>query len=194
VPEVREQEERRAVTRSFPQANRFWFDEGRTARALRLYGLAAREQPDDPAVLFQAGLALWGVDRFDEATRLLLRARDQQERLTPRGRTTLEAWLPQFVEDEARRHYPELDPAELDRDRFTDEPPGGDWRLVAECAAERRMFGVADEALRRWGRPPIDGEDARELDEIRTQRGTQLAAIRTLEQSLREARRRPDGR
>lgn len=173
---------------SFGRANRLWFDEGRTARALRLYELAGREGPDDPAVLFQHGLALWGVDRFDEATALLLRARDRQRTLARPGRLTLEAWIPQFVEAEAPRHYPEFAPEELDGDRLGSVAPGGDWRLVADCAAERRMFGVADLALQRWARAPIDGEDARELDEIRSDREAQLQAIRILQQSARAGR------
>jgi hypothetical protein len=173
---------------SFSQANRLWFGEGRTARALRLYEAADRERPDDPAVLFQRGLALWGVDRFDEATALLLRARDRQETLAQPGRRTLEAWIPQFTEVEAPRHYPEFAPEDLDADRFRSAAPGGDWRLVADCAAERRMFGVADLALQRWGRPPIDGEDARELDEIRIDSEAQLQAIRILQRSARSKR------
>jgi hypothetical protein len=189
VPELRETtRERGAVSGSFSQANRLWFGEGRTARALRLYELAGRERPDDPAVLFQRGLALWGVDRFDAATALLLRARDRQETLTRTGQETLEAWIPQFTETEAPRHYPEFAPEDLDADRFGAAAPGGDWRLVADCAAERRMFGVADLALLRWGRAPIDGEDAREIDEIRTDREAQLQAIRILQHSARSKR------
>lgn len=173
---------------SFSQANRLWFGEGRTARALRLYEMADRERPDDPAVLFQHGLALWGMDRFDAATALLMRARDRQETLTRTGQRTLEAWIPQFTETEAPRHYPEFAPEDLDADRFMAAAPGGDWRLVADCAAERRMFGVADLALRRWGGAPIDGEDARDLDEIRTDREAQLQAIRILQHSARSER------
>jgi hypothetical protein len=177
------------MSRTFAQANRLWFDEGRTARALRRYAHAVQERPEDPAVLFQCGVALWAVDRFDEATTRLLSARARAHALTEPGRLTLEAWLPQFVEDPPRRHYPELAPEELDSDRFTAEAPGGDWRVVADCAAERRMYGVAQIALERWGGPPLDGEDARELDAMRIEAEELLSAIRTLQQSTRTGRR-----
>ncbi len=38
------------MSRPFTQANRLWFDEGRTGRALRLYEVARREQGGSPAV------------------------------------------------------------------------------------------------------------------------------------------------
>ncbi|QEU97903.1 tetratricopeptide repeat protein [Streptomyces kanamyceticus] len=167
----------------FEEANRLWFEEGRTARALRLYESALRERPDDPAVLLQYGIALWSVDRFDEATALLERASDLREPLAEPGRLTLEAWIPQFVGAPAPRHYPEFTPEELDRDGFGAVPAGADWRLIADCAAERRMFGVAEHALRRWGGVPLDGADARELDEIRTDHEAQLGAVRLVQRS-----------
>jgi hypothetical protein len=175
---------------SFTEANRFWFDEGRTARALRRYADAARERPKDPAVLLQYGLSLWGVDRFGEAKDELLKARQQQHMLTERGRLTLEAWLPQFIEDPAPRHYPEFAPDQLDRDRLVQRGPEADWRAVADAAAERRMFGVVRFALERWGGVPIDAQDARELDEINAERAAQLSAVRTVQLSFTEARRR----
>jgi len=177
-------------SRAFTDANRLWFDEGRTARALERYRQAAAERPEDPAVLLQYGLALWGMDRFDAASDLLFRALQQQHVLTERGRLLLEAWVAEFTEDPARRHYPELAPSELDRDRLTTLEPDTDWRTLADAAAERRMFGVASFALERWGSVPVDADDARDLDALNSERAEQVSAIRTIQLSVNEARGR----
>jgi hypothetical protein len=179
------------VSRAFAQGNRLWFDEGRTARALRWYRQAARERPDDAAVAFQYAVALWAVDRFAEAEAMVDRARHLAHQLSEPARETLEIWLPDLEDPSPPRHFPEFPPEELDRDRLSGDQPDRDWRAMADAAAERMMYGVAAYALERWGGAPIDGEDAKDLSEISSRDGALQYAIRTIQASRRDQRQRP---
>lgn len=179
------------MSRAFAQGNRLWFDEGRTARALRWYQQAARERPDDAAVAFQYAVALWAVDRFEEAAAMTGRARHLAHRLSEPARETLEIWLPDLEDPSPSRHYPEFPPAELDRDRLSGDQPGRDWRAVAFAAAERMMYGVAAYALQRWGGAPVDAEAARDLSEISSRQGAFRDAVHTIQASRRDHGPRP---
>jgi hypothetical protein len=179
------------VSRAFAEGNRLWFDEGRTARALRRYQQAARERPEDAAVAFQYAVALWAVDRFAEAAAMVDRARRLAHRLGEPARETLEIWLPALEDPSPPRHFPEFPPAELDRDRLSGDQPDRDWRAVAFAAAERMMYGVAAYALQRWGGAPIDAEAARDLSEISSREGALRHAVLAIQTSRRDHGPRP---
>jgi hypothetical protein len=181
--------------RAFAEANRLWFEEGRTARALDAYAEAHRAAPTDPVVAFQYARALWAVDRFDEARAVLDKAITQRARLDAISQMLLDQW-----HGILRRPLPEpslgVPPAAvLDRDRLDADPSlVGNWRRVAEAAHERGMDGLAVYALDRWGGVPIDGEDARDLEDIASARDTNegmLASMRTPDRPGTHRSRRP---
>jgi hypothetical protein len=159
---------------AFSEANRLWFREGRTARALELYKLAAAASPDRPEVAFQLARALWAVDRFDDARAALDRARVHRDRLTDIGRVALDQWW-RLSEHDPERHFPDLPPERLDRDRLEDYR--GDWRRIADAADERGMGGLVAYALQRWAGVPIDAEDAKDIDKMLTNRDLEEALV-----------------
>ena len=161
------------MTGPFQEANRLWFREGRTARALDRYGAAAAVAPMDPVVAFQLARVLWAVDRYAEAREALARAHAHRDGLSNLGRVALDQWQRLSAHD-PERHHPDLPPDQLDRDRLGDY--AGDWRRVAEAADERGMGGLAAYALERWGGVPLDAEDARDVE--------RMLAIRDLEEAL----------
>lgn len=164
--------------KSFSKANRLWFREGRTAKALAAYDAALRADPGDPVVAFQFARALWSVDRFDEARALLTQAYPRRGELTDVGRWHLDHWRDRLQQRPPERRFPELPPADLDRDRLErGRLSAGDWRTVADAAAAREMFGVAVYALDRWGGVPIDAEAARDILDIESRRHAEEAML-----------------
>ncbi len=155
------------MTESFDRANELWFHQARTSEALDAYGVAFDESPDDPVVAYQYARALSSVARPDQARAVIEVALSRIELLGPTGRRVirrlardLNEWRPPPADD--------IPLTELDRDVLERLPTDGtDWGLIAHSAAEREMFGVAVYALDRWPGVPLDGEDAREIDDIR---------------------------
>ena len=174
------------MTDPFREANRLWFRDGRTARALALYAEAAAASPTDPVVAFQLARALWAVDRFAEARDALARAQAHRNGLSDLGRVALDQWQ-RLSGHDPDRHHPDLPPDRLDRDRLNDY--AGDWRRVAEAADERGMGGLAVYALERWGGVPIDAEDARDVDKMLTNRDLEEALVGQLPGPRRRALR-----
>lgn len=181
------------MTDAFREANRLWFREGRTVRALTRFVEAAAESPADPVAAFQLGRALWAVDRFAEARDALASARAHRHGLSDLGRLALDQWL-RLSEHEPERHHLNLPPERLDRDRLESCADGcaHDWRRVAEAADERGMGGLAVYALERWGGVPIDGEEARDIERMLANRDREEALVGQLpassEAPLREDR------
>lgn len=162
------------MTDAFSDANRLWFREGRTSRALVRYAEAAAASPTDPTVAFQLARALWAVDRFAEAQEALASAQVHRDGLSDLGRVALDQWR-RLSEHDPDRHHPDLPPDRLDRDRLGDYT--GDWRRVAAAADERGMGGLAAYALERWGGVPLDAEDARDVDKMLTNRDLEEALV-----------------
>jgi hypothetical protein len=155
----------------FEAANRLWFHEGRTARALAAYREAVRAAPDDPVVAFQAARALWSFDRYHEARGLLEDAHRLREKLSPAGQRILDDWREELSGPSRQRPFPEIPASSLDRDRLdTGELPEGGWLEVADAAAARRIYGVAAYALDQWEGVPIDAEDAKDIGKVYTDR------------------------
>ena len=154
----------------FKRANRLWFHEGRTAKALAAYGEALRAAPMDPVVAFQFARVLWSLDRFDEARFLLDQANAGRNQLSATGQRVLDRWRELLQGPPPERHYPEIPAALLDRDRLGQAPlpPGSDWLTLVDAANEREMYGLAIYALDRWGGLPIDADDAREIGQVYT--------------------------
>ena len=168
----------------FARANVLWFREGRTAKALAAYEAALRATPHDPVVAFQFARALWSVGRFDQARALLERAGSLQDRLTTTGRRALDGWLMDVAGAPPEYPYPELAADLLDRDRLDAGPlPEGGWRMVADAAAARGMFGLAAYAIDRWGGVPLDAEEAKEIGGIFTHRDAEEAMLAQMSRS-----------
>jgi hypothetical protein len=165
------------VTDPFREANRLWFREGRTARALARYAEAASASPTDPVVAFRLAKALWAVDRFAEARDALVSAQVNRNGLSDLGQLALDQWqrVSAYRPD---RHHRDLTPDRLDRDRLEDY--AGDWRRVAEAADERGMGGLAAYALDRWDGVPLDAEDARDVERMLTNRNLEEALLAQL--------------
>ncbi|MBP2326042.1 hypothetical protein JOF56_006427 [Kibdelosporangium banguiense] len=154
-------------------ANRLWFREGRTAKALARYTEATQAQPNNPVVAFQVARVLWAFDRFGEARAALARADANRARLSDIGRLALDQRLT-LTEYPPARHYPDLPPDRLDRDLLG---AAADWRRVAQAADDREMGGLAVYALERWNGVPLDAEDARYLGRITTNRDLEEALL-----------------
>ncbi|HEX2093050.1 MAG TPA: tetratricopeptide repeat protein [Longimicrobiaceae bacterium] len=162
----------------FREANRLWFHEGRTGRALAAYEAALRAEPTDPVVAFQLARVLSALDRFDEARLLLERAWQHRGALSEAGERALERWRARLRGPPPPRYFPELPPALLDRDRLEADPlRAPDWLTVADAAAARGMYGLAAYAMERRGGVPIDAEDAKDIDRIETRRATEEAML-----------------
>jgi hypothetical protein len=162
----------------FRKANHLWFREGRTAAALRAYEEAFRLMPSDPVVAFQLSRVLWSLDRREEARSALAQAFAQSHALSRAGQRVLESWRRRLDESPPQRYFPELGPADLDRDELEKSSVEvDDWRRVADAAASRKMYGLAVYALRRWDGTPIDAEDARDIGLIETNRDTEEAML-----------------
>jgi len=159
---------------AFREANRLWFREGRTARALARYTEAAEAAPADPVVAFQLARVLWAVDRFAEARAALAVAQAHRDGLSDLGRLALDQWRRLSAHD-PERHFPDLPTPRLDRDHLGDD--GTDWRRVADAADARGMVGLAAYALERWEGVPIDAEDASDVDKMLTTRDLEEALV-----------------
>jgi hypothetical protein len=174
----------------FATANRLWFRDGRTAAALHAYVEARVVDPTDPRVAFQVARVVWSADRFDEARLLLEQANVARDRLTDTGRMVLDHWRLRLAGRPPLRRFPEWPWPLLDRDRL-ESYPVDDWRVVAEAAADREMFGVALYAMRRWGREPADADEAEELARMERARDADEAVLGTMLATRRTARPGP---
>ncbi|MFY2826011.1 tetratricopeptide repeat protein [Ruegeria sp. MALMAid1280] len=170
----------------FEKANRLWFDEGCTARALAAYEVALRVAPDDPVVALQTARALWSMDRFDEAAALLEKAHTLRAGLNARGQRELDRWRDTLRSGPPDRRFPELPPEVLDRDRLN-AAGTVDWRTVADAARAREMFGLAAYAAEQVEGVPIDAEDARDI----LDHGTRAMLERDYLQNLRPGAQPP---
>lgn len=171
------------MTNTFRDANRLWFSEGRTAQALSLYMEAAAASPTDAVVAFQLARALWAVDRFAEAKQALAAAHRHRDGLSDLGQVALDQWQ-RLSDHDPNRHYPDLPPKRLDRDRLEDY--SGDWLEVAAAADERGMGGLAVYALERWNGVPLDAEDARDVEKMLTNRDLEEALVSQLPAPTKE--------
>src|SRR5712691_2094195 len=132
----------------FDEANRLWFGEGATARALARYDAAARAAPDDPVIAFQLARALWALGRTDEAASALAVAETNADRLTSLGRTLLGRARAQLAAP-PRDTLP-VDAASLDVDVLERlDLPAERWLDVAFAARQREMYGLAAHAFAR---------------------------------------------
>lgn len=166
------------MTRTFDTANRLWFQEGRTAKALAAYEQAFRETPDDPVVAFQLAQVLWSFDRLEEARAMLDRAYTNRDKLDPDSQLLLDVRRTGLQGQQPERSFRELSSGQLDRDHLETHPlPPGGWETVAAAAAARGMVGLAAYALDQWGGVPIDAEEAKEFDRIYSRRSLQERAI-----------------
>ena len=158
------------MSEAFEKANRLWFHEGRTAAALAAYEEALSETPGDPVLAFQLARVLWSVDQFDRARSLLQQSANHQESLSEGGQSVLEMWIAK-LEQPPERLFPQVTPAMLDRDQLEkDADADWDWRMIADAASVRRMFGLAAYAIEQWEGIPLDAEDAKDIDDIETNR------------------------
>lgn len=169
------------MSRLFDSANRLWFEEGRTAKALAAYEAAFREAPDDPVVAFQLADVLSSFDRLAEARAMLDRVQANRDRLSPSAQLLLDVRRAGMRGQPEERPFPELPPAKLDRDYFETHPlPPGGWETVASAAAVRGMYGLAAYALDQWKGVPVDADEAKEFDRIHSRRDTQEAALKQM--------------
>jgi hypothetical protein len=164
---------------AFDTANRLWYRDGRTIRALAAYEEAARAAPSDPVIAFQLARALSAFDRRDEARTALERAESQRDRLSPFGQRAVDR-LRDHLDRPLDPPYPDLPPSSLDRDRIESSGPPGGWLTVARAASAREMHGLAVYALDRSNAAPIDAEDARELGQISSRRDREEALLPNL--------------
>jgi hypothetical protein len=75
------------------------------------------------------------------------------------------------LEQPPERLFPQVTPAMLDRDQLEkDADADWDWRMIADAASVRRMFGLAAYAIEQWEGIPLDAEDAKDIDDIETNR------------------------
>jgi tetratricopeptide repeat protein len=159
------------MSTAFENANRLWFDEGRTAAALTAYEEALHETPADPVLAFQLARVLWSMDRFDRARSLLEQAGNNRERLSEGGQSVLEMWAAKLEQPPPERPFPQLTPTLLDRDALeAGAQRDWDWRTIADAASARRMFGLAAYAIEQWKAVPFDAEDAKDIGDIYTNR------------------------
>jgi hypothetical protein len=161
----------------FETANRLWFREGRTSKALAAYQQALETAPSDPVVAFQLARALSAFDRVTEARTIVERASAQRDRLSPFGQRALDR-LRDRLAHPRETPFPDVPPASLDRDRLdAGALPIDDWRTIADAAAARGMHGLAVYAIDRWHGVPIDAEDARDLGTIQTTRDLEESVL-----------------
>lgn len=159
------------MSEAFEKANRLWFHEGRTAAALAAYEQALRETPADPVLAFQLARVLWSLDRFDRARSLLQQSANHRESLSEGGQSVLEMWIAKLEQPPPERPFAQLTPAMLDRDQLKEDAEADwDWRMIADAASARKMFGLAAYAIEQWEGVPLDAEDAKDIDDIETNR------------------------
>jgi hypothetical protein len=168
----------REARRLFDDANRLWFEDGATARALDLYRAAAAADPSDPTIAFQLARVLWSLSRADEARSLLdvvaaNVAHDDEwsRRLLGELAAKLSNTPPPGVFKPS-----ELDLDVLERRGLAPE----DWRDVADAARKHAMFGLAAQALGRGSASfhviELD-EDQREMERAADSERNDLAIL-----------------
>lgn len=177
---------------AFERANRLWFHEGRTRRAVAAYETARKADPADPLVAFQLARVLWSIDRFDDARALLERAHAHRNRLTRVGREVVAEWREDASHPPPRRGYPGLPPELLDRDRLGSRPRVG-WLRVADAASARRMWGLAHHAFQHI-RGPVDHDLAKDMDRVETMRHADEAMLAQMVPKKRRPKKRARGR
>jgi hypothetical protein len=151
----------------FREANRLWFDEGRTKQAIEAYLGLLDEDPDDPVVLYQLSRIRWAMGAVPDARTLAQRANLNRRRLEQRGAERLDWWLKQLSFDPEAFSFPELAVAELDMDVLERlDPASVPWAEVALAADQRGMVGLAAIASDRGLGTFADGEDFRDLDAL----------------------------
>ncbi len=156
--------------KTFKQANYFWFHQGRTAKAIAAYQKALQQEPTNPVFAFQYARVLWSVDRFDEARFLLDQAQVFSHQLNTLARMALDHWVERLSQP-TERCFQHLSPTQLDRDVLeSGAVEVENWQEISDAANAREMYGLALYALDRWGRQPIDAEDARDMGQIETNR------------------------
>ena len=131
----------------FAEANRLWFEEGASGRALALYERAAEAAPDDPVVHFQLARALWALGQLERAAAELAVAEANADRLSPLGRTLLERARAKLAMPPPDAPVPtdQLDVDVLERLGL----PPEHWLDIAFAARRRDMFGLAAHAFAR---------------------------------------------
>lgn len=129
---------------------------GRTAEAVALLERAAELNPEDVDIRLQLGLALSGVERFDEAAEqfraVLARAPDYLDAQLGLGRLAL--WRGDMVEAEALfREALELDPSSVEALVGLGDALRGQWRdrEAARAYAQAARIDPASEAARQRG-------------------------------------------
>jgi Tetratricopeptide repeat len=132
----------------FDEANRLWFGEGASARALALYEQAAQAAPDDPVVAFQLARACWGLGHQNRAAAALAVAMEQADALSSLGRSILIRTRPRLAAPPPE--LPGLPSESLDVDVLEplDLAPER-WLDVAGAAELREMYGLAAHAVAR---------------------------------------------
>ena len=131
----------------FAEANRLWFEEGASGRALALYERAAEAAPDDPVVHFQLARALWALGQLERAAAELAVAEANADRLSPLGRTLLERARAKLAMPPPDAPVP-TDQLDVDVLERLGLPPER-WLDIAFAARRRDMFGLAAHAFAR---------------------------------------------
>lgn len=154
--------------RLFDEANRLWFEQGRTNKALSLYREAVKQDPTDPVILYQIANVLWAFERFNEAKEMFLIAQQYQDRLSTHGKKIFAEQKQRVMETTSFRFLLPVPATEFDFEKL--DAMGlthRQWLKVAFAAEERRIFGLAAYALER-GMPFTDPDterDRRKLEE-----------------------------
>lgn len=162
----------------FRRANHLWFQEGRTEKALRAYEEASQVLRRDPVVAFQHARVLWCVDRFDEARSQFSIAFAKRHEFDATGQAVIQHWHRQFHGPPPQRYFSQFPPTMLDRDHLDAKSLSeAEWRIVADAASSREMYGLAVYALSRWNGVPIDAEDAKDIGKIETNRDLDEAML-----------------
>src|SRR5262245_22768565 len=132
----------------FEHANRLWFEDGHTARALREYRALAASDATNPAYLLQLARAERALGHSEECRRLYDALAHLAPRLPEKAREAIER-------DKRRAQGRAVVPlpapltvADLDREQLEDRRwPPVTWRAISSAARSRGMIGVARFAL-----------------------------------------------
>ncbi|PSM47178.1 hypothetical protein C7Y66_21105 [Chroococcidiopsis sp. CCALA 051] len=134
--------------RLFEQANRYWFGDMQFNQALQLYREALKHEPTDPVILYQLANVLWAFEEFDEAKELFLLAQQHQEHLSEYGKQILAKEQQRLLKTTSFRRSLPLPLAELSFENLDAmELTHRQWLHIASDAEERRLFGLAADAL-----------------------------------------------
>lgn len=154
--------------RLFDEANLLWFGQGRFNEALSLYREALKHDQTDPVILYQLANVLWAFEHFDEAREAFLLAEQHQDRLSEYGKKIFSEKKQRLIATLSFKSPLPIPASELSFEKLDSMGlEHKQWMDVAFAAEERRMFGLAADALDR-SMPFIDPDierDRRKLED-----------------------------